>query len=126
MPDLAAEERAIPTTATSEAGELDLRLEQHREIGAERDSERVRAKLHESQVARRAPRRKRPLTGWASLSDTERRVADLVGSGLTNAEVADRMFISRHTVDYHLRGIFRKLQINSRVKLARLVVERDG
>ena len=32
MPDLAAEERAIPTTATSEAGELDLRLEQHRGI----------------------------------------------------------------------------------------------
>jgi DNA-binding CsgD family transcriptional regulator len=105
---------------------LVLSLAGYEQIGAERDSERVRAKLHESQMARRAPRRKRPLTGWASLSDTERRVADLVGSGLTNAEVADRMFISRHTVDYHLRGIFRKLQINSRVELARLVVERDS
>jgi DNA-binding CsgD family transcriptional regulator len=53
------------------------------------------------------------------LSDPERDVARLVGAGLTNRQVARRLFLSPHTVNYHLRGIFRKLGISSRVELAR-------
>jgi DNA-binding CsgD family transcriptional regulator len=68
-------------------------------------------------------RGRRPTFGWASLTETERRIADLVAEGLTNREVADTIFVSRHTVDTHLRHIFRKLNIGSRVQLARLVVE---
>jgi DNA-binding CsgD family transcriptional regulator len=63
----------------------------------------------------------RPSIGWASLTDSERRLAALVSEGMTNRQVAERLFISRHTVDTHLRHIFAKLGINSRVGLARLV-----
>ena len=52
-------------------------------------------------------------TAWASLTKTERTLAALVAKGMTNRQVAERLFISRHTVDAHLRHIFRKLDINS-------------
>jgi DNA-binding CsgD family transcriptional regulator len=60
---------------------------------------------------------------WHQLSDPERDIARLVGAGLTNRQVAKQLFLSPHTVNYHLRGIFRKLGINSRVELARLAHE---
>jgi DNA-binding CsgD family transcriptional regulator/transcriptional regulator of acetoin/glycerol metabolism len=59
-------------------------------------------------------------TAWARLTDSERSVAELVAAGLTNRETAAKLFISPHTVDYHLRHIFRKLHIDSRVQLARI------
>ena len=65
--------------------------------------------------------RRRPVVGWSSLTDSERRLATLVSEGLTNRQVAEQLLISRHTVDSHLRHIFAKLGINSRVGLARLV-----
>jgi len=74
-----------------------------------------------------SPRRdagRRPSFGWDSLTGTESQVAALVAQGLTNRQVAREAFMSRHTVDSHLRHIFRKLGIGSRVQLARLVVER--
>jgi DNA-binding CsgD family transcriptional regulator len=67
-------------------------------------------------------RRDRPLLGLASLTDTERSVAKLVAEGLTNRQIAERVFISRHTVDFHLRSIFRKVGVASRVELARQVI----
>jgi DNA-binding CsgD family transcriptional regulator len=66
----------------------------------------------------------RPLLGWRSLTGRERSVADLVAEGLTNREAASRLFVSPHTVDAHLRHIFRKLEIRSRVQLAREVAAR--
>ena len=60
--------------------------------------------------------------GWEALTDTERSVAQLVAEGLTNREAAERLFLSPHTVDFHLRSIFRKLGASSRVHLTRLVV----
>ena len=65
---------------------------------------------------RHGRRADRPVSGWASLTDTEREVAELVAEGLTNAHVAERMYVSRHTVDFYLRQIFRKLGIESRVR----------
>jgi DNA-binding CsgD family transcriptional regulator len=67
-------------------------------------------------------RRDRPLLGLASLTDTERSVAGLVAEGLTNRQIAERVIISRHTVDFHLRSIFRKVGVGSRVELARQVI----
>ena len=67
----------------------------------------------------------RPILGLASLTDTERAIAELVSQGLTNRQIAERVFISRHTVDFHLRSIFRKLGIASRVELTLQVVGRD-
>jgi DNA-binding CsgD family transcriptional regulator len=68
-------------------------------------------------------RRQRPVEGWDSLTDTERRVARFVSEGLTNVQVGKSMFLSRHTVDFHLRHIFRKLNVHSRVELTRHVLE---
>ncbi|MEW2544918.1 helix-turn-helix transcriptional regulator [Streptomyces sp. NPDC047002] len=53
-----------------------------------------------------------------ALSDAEREVAHLVGKGLTNRQVALRTGRSQHTVNFHLRNIFRKLGLSSRVELA--------
>jgi DNA-binding CsgD family transcriptional regulator len=69
----------------------------------------------------------RPVAGWSSLRESELGVAELVAQGLSNREVAARLYVSPHTVDFHLRQIFRKLSIRSRVELARLVVDHaDG
>ena len=65
----------------------------------------------------------RPALGWGSLTATERAVAELVASGHTNREAGRELLMSPHTVDAHLRHIFRKLDVNSRVDLARLVGE---
>jgi DNA-binding CsgD family transcriptional regulator len=62
--------------------------------------------------------------GWKSLTHTERTVTDLVAQGLTNREAAERLFLSPHTVGFHLRAIYRKLDVGSRVELTRLVLER--
>ena len=68
--------------------------------------------------ARTGRRRKNdPRFGRDSLTTAELRVAEAVGAGLTNAEAAQRLFVSRYTVDYHLRQIFLKLGISSRVQL---------
>jgi len=61
-----------------------------------------------------------PIPGWADLTDTQRTVADLVMDGLTNRGVGARLFLSPHTIDFHLRQIYRKLGVRSRVELARL------
>jgi DNA-binding CsgD family transcriptional regulator len=67
--------------------------------------------------------RRRPDCGWTSLTSSERSVAAIVAEGATNREAAARLFLSRHTIDFHLRQIFRKLDISSRVALTRLVVQ---
>ncbi|WP_167476921.1 helix-turn-helix transcriptional regulator [Nocardia arthritidis] len=56
-------------------------------------------------------------SAWGTLSDTERTIAELVGQGLTNRQVAQKVYLSPHTVNYHLRAVFRKLGISSRVEL---------
>jgi len=63
------------------------------------------------------------MRGWVELTDAERTVAEHVSRGLTNKEAGRQMYLSRHTVDSHLRQVFRKLGINSRVELARLLGE---
>jgi len=71
--------------------------------------------------SRRSPRRAR--TGpvdWGLLTDLEREIAGLVRQALTNRQIATRVGKSPHTVNYHLRQIFRKLGLASRVELAAL------
>jgi DNA-binding NarL/FixJ family response regulator len=57
--------------------------------------------------------------------DTERRVASEVVRGFTNGQIAERMYRSRHTIDFHLRQVFLKLGVHSRVELARLAFDED-
>jgi DNA-binding CsgD family transcriptional regulator len=68
----------------------------------------------------------RPAFGWDSLTGTEQRIVDLVADGLSNRQVASQMFLSSHTVAFHLRHIFWKLDVTSRVQLARLAAQRGG
>jgi DNA-binding CsgD family transcriptional regulator len=94
-------------------------------IGAERDAARLRSRLRRLGVRPcHWHHEARPVFGWESLTQTEELVADLVSEGLTNAQVAERMYLSRHTIDFHLRQIFRKLGIRSRVALTRMSLER--
>jgi predicted ATPase/class 3 adenylate cyclase/DNA-binding CsgD family transcriptional regulator len=69
-------------------------------------------------VSRARGERKRPQTGWASLTPTEARVVELVGEGLTNPQIAEKMFIARGTVKVHLSHIFAKVGASSRAELA--------
>jgi DNA-binding CsgD family transcriptional regulator len=62
--------------------------------------------------------RKRPSAGWASLTPAELEVVRLVGEGLSNKEIAARLFISPRTVQAHLTHVYTKLDVTSRVQLA--------
>ena len=62
--------------------------------------------------------RKRPTSGWGSLTPTEREVVQLVSEGLANNDIATRLFISPRTVQTHLTHVYTKLGLTSRVQLA--------
>jgi DNA-binding CsgD family transcriptional regulator len=61
--------------------------------------------------------RKRPTSGWASLTPTERDVVRLVSEGLANNDIATRLFVSPRTVQTHLTHVYTKLGLTSRVQL---------
>jgi len=104
---------------------LDRALVIHAACGAHRDQARVRQRLKRLGVRRRLPAGRRPATGWAALTESELAVVRLVADGLTNREVAERLYVSPHTVNGHLRHAFEKLGINSRVVLTRLAAQHD-
>jgi DNA-binding CsgD family transcriptional regulator/tetratricopeptide (TPR) repeat protein len=68
--------------------------------------------------------RKRPAFGWRSLTPTELEVVRHVAQGLTNPEVARRLFVSRSTVKAHLAHIFAKVGVSTRAELAAQAVRR--
>jgi DNA-binding CsgD family transcriptional regulator/tetratricopeptide (TPR) repeat protein len=99
-------------------GRADAALADFAAIGATRSADALAASLRARGVHRGGPRVARDdQEGPASLTDAEAKVARLVADGLTNREVAARLFISRHTVDSHLRRVFAKLGVASRVEL---------
>jgi DNA-binding CsgD family transcriptional regulator/tetratricopeptide (TPR) repeat protein len=93
--------------------------------GATWDASRVRSRLRDLGVRRRIVPAETEPTGWAAITGSELAVARLVAEGLTNREVAERLFVSPHTVNSHLRHVFAKLGINSRVELARLARDHE-
>ena len=98
--------------------------ELYQQPGAVDGMARVRAELRAAGVSlHHWKRAARPAFGWASLTETEWRVADLVAQGLSNREVAGKVFLSTHTVAFHLRHIYWKLNVGSRVQLARLAAD---
>jgi DNA-binding CsgD family transcriptional regulator len=114
--DLGALLTADPADRAASVKALENALGLYREIGASRDSARVLGRLRKLGRRRRAAP-VRPASGWSSLDDTERAIANLVAKGQTNRQVSTQLFMSPHTVNFHLRKIFRKLEISSRVEL---------
>jgi len=70
--------------------------------------------------------RRRPSSGWASLTPTECQVVDLLTEGLRNIEIAERLLVRPSTVKTHLGHIFAKLGVSTRSELAVLAARRDG
>jgi len=62
--------------------------------------------------------RKRPASGWASLTPAELDVVRPVSEGLPNNDIATRLFVSPRTVQSHLTHVYTKLGLSSRVQLA--------
>ncbi|NUR93849.1 MAG: AAA family ATPase [Kribbellaceae bacterium] len=94
--------------------------------GATAPAGRIQAVLQAAGVRRRrwAAVPPRAQAGWESLTPMERRVALLVAEGHTNRSAAEELVVSASTVGTHLRAVFGKLGVNSRVQLTRLVLER--
>jgi DNA-binding CsgD family transcriptional regulator len=110
--------------ATSDAiAAFDEALATNVEIGASWDAARVRRRLRRLGVRRRVQPPQVPSTGWAALTRAEFEVARLVAQGKTNREIADHLFVSPHTVNTHLRHIFAKVGVRSRVQLAGVTSE---
>jgi DNA-binding NarL/FixJ family response regulator len=85
-------------------------------LGAAQWAERARSELRASGETAR----KRDPSTIAQLTPQELQVARFVAEGLSNKEVAARLFLSPRTIDAHLRNVFAKLSITSRTQLARL------
>jgi DNA-binding CsgD family transcriptional regulator/tetratricopeptide (TPR) repeat protein len=109
-------ERDLARSLMERAGDV------HERLDASRGVMRVDAGLRALGVRRgRRGARQRPQQGWGSLTPTEGTVAGLVGEGLSNPQIAKRLFVSRRTVQTHVAHIFTKLDIASRAQLAALV-----
>ena len=96
------------------ATQLRLALDHATRSGADVFQERIHAELVATGESARLPV---PRSGH-DLTTQEQAIATMAESGRTNAEIAARMFLSPHTVDYHLRKVFQKLGITSRRQLS--------
>ena len=122
--------RAAEDAAAAGGGAAEL-LEQARAIyercGARRDLARVDAALRAlgARHGVRGPRR-RPESGWEALTETELKVVRLVAERLTNPQIAERMFISRRTVQTHVSHALAKVGVATRHELAAEAARRAG
>ncbi|MGV9970174.1 ATP-binding protein [Nocardia beijingensis] len=104
---------------TEARGALDAAIGLYGRLGASWDSARAAARVRPYGIRRGVRgRRNRPKSGWAALTDTERRVATLVAEGCSNSDIAAQMFLSRRTIQSHVSNILAKLGLRSRREIA--------
>ncbi|HEV2071150.1 MAG TPA: LuxR C-terminal-related transcriptional regulator, partial [Acidimicrobiales bacterium] len=98
----------------------------YEELGATRDIARVEARLRSlgRRPSRRGWQQRQAKVGWEALTRTELDVVTLVGEGLTNREIAERLYISPRTVETHMTHVFAKLGLSSRIDLRAEVARR--
>ena len=116
-----AGDRAAARTALAEAVSL------YADLGAAWDSRRAWARLRPHGLrpgVRRA--RRGPRLGWAALTETEARIAELAASGSSNPDIAAHLLLSRRTVESHVSHILAKLQVDSRREIADVVRDVRG
>ncbi|GAA0278025.1 helix-turn-helix transcriptional regulator [Cryptosporangium japonicum] len=113
-------ERAEARTAFSRA------LDGYNVLGAKWDAARLQNRFREYGI-RRAPRVKhrQARSGWDSLTPTESKVAELVVQGMSNPQIAAQLFLSPRTVSTHVSHILSKLDLRSRIDLAREAARRN-
>jgi DNA-binding CsgD family transcriptional regulator/tetratricopeptide (TPR) repeat protein len=95
-------------------------VEVYTALGAAGDVARIQATFRAHGI-RRGPHAKhrRARSGWDSLTSTEIKIAAFVEEGLSNPEIAARLLLSRRTVATHVSHILKKLDVNSRIDIAR-------
>jgi DNA-binding CsgD family transcriptional regulator len=95
-------------------------VEVYTSLGAAADVSRLQAAFRAHGI-RRGPHAKhrRAQSGWDSLTATEIKIAAFVEEGLSNPEIAGRLLLSRRTVATHVSHILKKLDVNSRIDIAR-------
>jgi DNA-binding NarL/FixJ family response regulator/tetratricopeptide (TPR) repeat protein len=130
----AALSRTLAGRALAQAGQGERAAEELRRAAAELDAcgalryrDHAESELRKlgHRIQRRTRRGKRDGDGVESLSERELQVARLVLDSKTNPEIAAELFLSKKTVETHLRNIFRKLDVSSRIELARAVERAD-
>ena len=110
-----AYEAALALADSGESGALREALDEFRSLGA-RAAEAIVARRLRELGERRIPRgpRARTRANAAGLTSRELEVLPLLAEGLRNAEIADRLIVSRKTVDHHVSSILRKLDVRTR------------
>jgi DNA-binding CsgD family transcriptional regulator len=98
----------------------------YQELGAAWDMARIQATFRGYGI-RRGPlaKHRRADHGWESLTPTEKTIVDLVARGLSNPQIAGQLFLSRRTVQGHVSHILAKLELHSRMDIAREAARRE-
>jgi DNA-binding CsgD family transcriptional regulator len=117
LEDLAVVRAAAGDVAAAKAA-LREAVQLYAGLGAEWDIRRADARVRPYGIRRRHLAARRPATGWDALTPTEAKIAALVGEGLSNPDIGKRLFLSRNTVQSHMRQVLGKLQARSRVEVA--------
>jgi DNA-binding NarL/FixJ family response regulator len=102
--------------------EAQIALSTFEQLGADRDADAVAALLRAlgARAVRAAPR------GLPLLTRREREVLGLLGEGLSNPAISERLYVSRRTVEHHVSSVLRKLGLNSRAEAAAYAVRIAG
>lgn len=109
------------------AESLDRAWEIYRSVGATGPLLDVQNTMRQAGLRRAKWLTARPRadTGWQALTQSERKVARLVGAGHTNKAAAEELGVSVNTIGTHLRSVFAKLGVRSRVQLTNVMHEQD-